>query len=352
MAIRYPKVHVATEEIVHPNDWNNNLGEFVNEINGNLDSDNFNDAIPEAAFKSKSFTEVFYNRSNTTNVVLNTGTLAWQDRDSNSNLMPVVTFDAETDGLILVEGNARVQWRGNGIPNGDSILSADGDDPRYETLFDDYLLIQYPFAHTGGSTATQTGFWEWGGGIADGDLPSGGWVGCIRDEGVNSWDNRYRGTSLKKGNFPAGRWINRPIDFYGIKFRLLVNGEAVSETGWLYNGNYRNGTFLCGAAPVSAGRNRVVMEARIATLHDLKPHPAGVGSKHRQDSSGDIKYIRGKFVSTTNTSTVSAETPLPGLSALETGSISIGKNGETLRFKEGIDVFVADRNMTVTFRKR
>tara|TARA_R110000824_G_scaffold17134_1_gene69971 strand:+ start:2749 stop:3822 length:1074 start_codon:yes stop_codon:yes gene_type:complete len=357
MALRFPVVNVEGNEIIHPDDWNNNLGEFVNEINGNLDSDNFDESVPEAAFKAGAFTEVFYSRygdSAADFVSISPGSVAWHDRDEGGDLMPSITFDAETDGLIVVEANARVSWSGNGIPDGDSrigstrVWSSAGvtASTGYDTLYDDYLKIRTPVAWG----TTDTGFYNWDGGTGDGDLPSGGWVGAIRHEGPNAWDTYYPDSgSLRKGDFPAGRWIDKPIDFYGVRFRLVVNGEAVSESGWLHNGNYKNATFLCGAVPVTAGRNKVTLEVRGASLHDLKPHPRGVGSKHRMEPGGVVSYVSGKFVSKVRSTSIAAESPLPGRS---TDYHELISNVDKMTWKKGITAAIAARNMTITFRKR
>ena len=60
MAFRYKQVRVQDGDIIDPEDWNANQREYVGEFNGNLDRDNF----PEAVFKPKhiqynAFNEVY-----------------------------------------------------------------------------------------------------------------------------------------------------------------------------------------------------------------------------------------------------------------------------------------------------
>ena len=60
MSLRFPTVRPETEEIVEPDDLNQNLKQFVDEINGNLTHENLsNFDIPAARFANETFSEVF-----------------------------------------------------------------------------------------------------------------------------------------------------------------------------------------------------------------------------------------------------------------------------------------------------
>ena len=59
MAIRFPKVYPEEKEIIAPDDWNRNLAEYVDELNGRIDADNLRStsAITKSIVKQNAFQE-------------------------------------------------------------------------------------------------------------------------------------------------------------------------------------------------------------------------------------------------------------------------------------------------------
>ena len=59
MAIKFPVIRPEVGEIVHPDDFNLNVGQFSSEINGNLDSDNLKEPLNNKQFEKRAFRSVF-----------------------------------------------------------------------------------------------------------------------------------------------------------------------------------------------------------------------------------------------------------------------------------------------------
>ena len=181
-----------------------------------------------------------------------------------------------------------------------------------------------------------------GGSTPRGDLPPGGWLGLVPTDGRAFTDSLNAldavGGTRKVQDYPIGDWAtNKEIyDRYGVKFHVQVNGVEISETGWLYNGAYFNGVYLCGAIPVTAGKNIIKSEVKAASLYDLESHPAGLGAV--------IDKSKGKFTPKKNKSSRSAESPLPKL--------LIGDPIQGVTPTTGIECQVTARNLIVQYRKR
>ena len=320
MAIRFPVRRPATNEVIHPDDLNKNIGEFVDELNGHIDGDNFASVLSSSLFKDDSFTKNYSDsyHGSKTEYKCSDKTIGWTSKDggdgtSNSiQVMPSVEFIAPSDGWVIIDFNATFRWIGSGMTDLDGIT------------------IKVP------STWPSTG-------KPRGDLPPGGWIGVAPDivllvDGVPEDDIA---TGLPSGNYqeyPAGDWAtNKQIyDRYGVKFHVEVNGVEISETGWLYNGAYFNGVYLCGAMPVTAGKNIIKSEVKAAALYDLKSHPAGIGAIFDKSS--------GKYTPKKKESSRAAESPLPPLAS---GDLYQGIKPTT-----GIECRVTARNLIVQYRKR
>ena len=125
MAIRFPVRRPETNEVIHPDDLNKNLSEFVDEINGNIDSDNLETSLNSSRFKANSFTQC-YSKSYTSNsnkYRVSRKTIGWTTEDRNGKKMPIIEFIAPSDGWIIIDFNATFRWKGSGILDGDSELS-------------------------------------------------------------------------------------------------------------------------------------------------------------------------------------------------------------------------------------
>ena len=342
MAIRFPEVYPEEKEIISPDDWNRNLAEFVDEINGRLDSDNLRDrdSIDSLMIKNRAIQRLFTSREtggSATNVLLNNGFVGWQTVGKGGNEMPYVEFEANTDGWLICEANATWAWNGNGLHK-DDVLDSNGDES-FEEEINEFVGRASELLHKAS---------------ANRDRPPGGWMGTSHGVSASSVDpisTTYdRGYSqpvqdhtaapvstsiggsgaftMQHGNFPQGWWEDKAVDYYAIKIRIVVDGEPVSETGWIHVGNYKSGSFICGVAPISAGFHRIELQARAALLADLAPHRKGLDAKFRSVPT------RGKFTSKFATTTSSAPTPMPVIDG-----------------KYGIECRIKDRNLLVSYRK-
>jgi len=343
MATRFPEVYPEEKEIISPDDWNRNLSEFVDEVNGRIDADNLanRESIDSTMVRNRAFQRLFSSTDNSDQFLLNNGFVGWQTLDSGGVSMPSVEFEANTDGWAICEANATWTWQGNGVHREDtldasgSIETADNDNPFVGRTHEDYQRAQ-----------------------ALRSRPPGGWMGTSHGLSTHSTDSLFsydvgfsdnvklHGSAasltspdatpgstaadfiMTHGNFPQGWWEDLAVDYYAFKLRIVVDGEPVSESGWIHVGNYRCGTFLCGVTPISAGFHRIELQARAALLSDLYAHRKGLNAKYRDDPK------RGKFTSKFSTTTSSAPTPMP----VRDGNF-------------GLDCRVRDRNLLVSYRK-
>ncbi len=313
MAIRFPVRRPATNEVIHPDDLNKNIGEFVDELNGHIDGDNFAGVIASESFKDDSFTNNYSDFDGGLEYICSSGTVGWTNTDKYEHLMPSVEFIAPSDGWVIIDFNATFRWIGSGMS------SLEG------------ITVELP------SVYPPTG-------KPRGDLPPGGWIGVLPYGAIDLGDEVI--PSEGSGNFqqrPAGDWAtNKQIyDRFGVKFHVQVNGVEIAETGWLYNGAYFNGVYLCGAMPVTAGKNIIKSEVKAAALYDLESHPAGLGALFGSSGSN---LSSGKYTPKKEKSSRAAESPLPPL--------RVGVEIQGINPTTGIECRVAARNLIVQYRKR
>ena len=320
MAIRFPVRRPETNEVIHPDDLNKNLSEFVDEINGNIDSDNLETSLNSSRFKANSFTQC-YSKSYTSNsnkYRVSRKTIGWTTEDRNGKKMPIIEFIAPSDGWIIIDFNATFRWKGSGILDGDSELSK--------------------IISTGSSLCPTSVF--------NNLLPPGGWLSAVPIS--TGW---FASTPI----FPVGEPIQRKPpgswatdirirDRFGVQFHVEVNGVEITESGWMYNGAYCNGVYLCGAIPVTAGKNIIKSEVRGASLHALRSSKSGIGAK-------DDKGVRGKFTAAYSVVSSQTETNLPKYVELEWGPAVTKKGYDQLRTR-GIKCHVLSRNLIVQYRAR
>lgn len=325
MAIRFPVRRPETNEVIHPDDLNKNLSEFVDEINGNIDSDNIYLSLEADSFKANSFTEC-YSKSYTSNsdkYRVSRKTIGWTAEDRNGKKMPIIEFIAPSDGWIIIDFNATFRWKGTGILSSDSYLSKIASHHHY---------TEY------GLTSDMNGV-----------LPPGGWC-SIQPFGVGFHDTyEIAGPAfIKAFNDSPGLWMQREYirDRFGVRFHVEVNGVEISESGWMYNGSYCNGVYLCGSIPVTAGKNIIKSEVRGASLHALKPSKNGIGAEHDK--------VAGKYTSKYSVTSSETETLLPSFSTKDTFATD-GRNSTKVTTQlrtRGIKCHVLSRNLIVQYRAR
>ena len=347
MAIKFPKVRPENGEIIHPDDLLDNVGEFVNELNGSVDSDNFKDKSLVKHYSDNAFTEVY---SFAQGVATLSGsfhfecphtTTAYVKHDYKNTKLAGVEFNAETDGWAIIDFNGTFLWTGNGVT----------DEKMFEDLFLFYLLDE---SDGGGDGHLHAG----AGNVGRTDMPAGGWMGFCGEKvdglrNPNKWASYNKlledpsGTDmspLKVGNFPLGQWCDVPIDFYAVQFRIVLNGTVVSESGPLFNGNWRNSVYLCGAAPVVAGQNNVDVEVRAYTAVELKTSRVGIGAR-------DGEERRGKLFSYQERSSEVHPGTLPEYKE-DSLDISDHVHKDGTKIPTGIKCDIADRLLVVQYRKR
>ena len=282
MAWRFPAVLPVDGDILHPSHWNENIDVYSSEINGFIDRDNLKkNSITAGTVNRNTFIKVFSHMFEDTKGAMgnprndfdiNMRTSAWQSTDtSNDNdAMPFIEMDADVDGWVECDFHASYQWRSPEDPTGGSQAWF-----RHE---ENEIAI---FGYKGGTFQQYHEIGE----VIPGE---GGRLGAnapvVVQENWNetieeAWDGKepqplWYGTGLTGQVFSndpavpiAGKFLSdgvceTPNDVDCVAFRLLVDGNTVSESGWMSIGMYRNGIHLTGAAPISAGRHRIETQVR------------------------------------------------------------------------------------------
>lgn len=344
MAVKFPTRRPETSEIAHPDDLNLNFKEFVDEINGNLDSDNLKDqdssGIDKDCFSVGSFTECFQDGNDFLNFKCSHNTTGFLSTDDNGNSLPSIEFHAESDGWIIVDFSVSHQWRGNGF------TSLDEAKKYMEVVFGHFQ----PFGISSKGDADIRG---------NPSHPPGGWLAVsgsnkhALDDDLFISDIFAKGTITARSgprfthrHFPQGRWIAKPIDRYAVQYKVEVNGNDIAETGWLFNGNKHQGTYLCGCIPVVAGKNRVVTSVRAVSHFELNASPRGIG--HADDSGH-----KGEYVPRQTVVTMDGLSPLPIVRSVRGPFADVPSAGAAQRttIDIGIECLVNSSNLVVQYRK-
>tara|TARA_R110002020_G_scaffold430453_1_gene640132 strand:- start:3094 stop:3843 length:750 start_codon:yes stop_codon:yes gene_type:complete len=199
-AWKYPQEWFKDGDIIEPSDWRLNHQEYLGEVNGQLDNDNFykklftvkqfrqgtfNTFYKHIGFNKPSAPEPYYKFNHTLG--------GWMSRDTNGEKLPSVTINATEDGVITVDTNVIQNWMSQGV----------------EAPGGGFHIIPYSY-----------------------------W----RPRGVRS-----QATSA--------------LILCGM-YRVTCNGLSVCETGPIGNEYVVQPIYLCGSIPVSAGQNKVQLEAR------------------------------------------------------------------------------------------
>ena len=375
MSYRFSKGRPGENEIIEPDDLNQNFKEFVDEINGSLTRENLqlddDETLKISQFKNKTFCEVFQSSKYATKPWESGGaafepsknTTGYISVDKHGEEMPNIEFLAERDGWIIYDFNASHLWQGTGLLSADEALRM--------------LLVKrhWPVAHYARLAMHKS------------ELPVGGWVGitCKNDEemgipqdgnidiyglediidgdehvlgdAVYDLDFGTKSTGLRHRDFPQGKYLIQSTDRYGIRYRVTLNGSEISETGWLFNGKDRNGVYLCGVIPVRAGRNVIKTEVSAANVENIWGVSQGIRSEVANgDGEPDGKkgrYFPKSFVSSENSlSTLPRRRTITiskGDADLQHGMKKLKQNPYEINL--GISCRVGAANLVLQYRK-
>ena len=345
MSLKFPNVRPETKEIVEPDDLNQNLKPFVDEINGNLTHENLADFdLQTDMFEDNSFTNVFQSSfvSEGEFDVLTNGyqcsktSSGFTRVDKAGKKMPSIDFIADRDGYIIVDFFCSFLWRGSGL-----LDEAEVD--RYGKI-----MPHWPVSHSEITWAT--------------DQPSGGWIGATNG-GVPSGERPtlafndpllvykfgspgdattagFSYSEFKTQDFPQGRWVIESNDRFGIKLRVLSNGHEICESGWVRNGTDRNSVFLTGVIPVRAGVNEIRAEVAVAMIVNSIGTFTGIRAKDNEGKKGE--YFPKSFHSARD-----VLFPLPENKTIDYEV----PNSKPLKVELGIDCSVTAANLVVQYRK-
>jgi hypothetical protein len=354
---RFPKSKPDKGEILNPDDFNSNFKEFTDEINGNLSRENLSledgERLKSHQFKKNTFCEVFQSHIFATSdwedggaaLIPSTNTTGYVSEGKEGNMMPSVEFTAERDGWVIIDFNASHVWNGTG-------LLSKGEAERK-------LIIKrhYPYEHFD-RLAMHRSY-----------LPCGGWIGITcRDSEINGikesdeinlfdvYKDDLKGMVAR--GFPQGKYVLQPVDRYGIKYRITLNGSEVCETGWQYNGKDRNGCYTCGVIPIRAGRNIIKSEVAVANVENLWGTTQGIRAE--SPSTGTSGNRKGKFFPKTFISSENNLSTLPepttvtfkaGDAVDEEFNEHLELTGEEYTLRLGIECWVGAANLVVQYRK-
>ena len=354
MGYRFPKIRPSNGEIVEPDDLNENFKQFTDELNGNLSRENLkiNDSsqkLKPHQFKNETFCEVFESSifatadwaSGRAALIPSRNTTGYTSVGTEGKEMPSVEFVAERDGWVIIDFNASHMWKGTGL------LSLSEAERK--------LLIKrhWPVQHYDRLA------------MHNSSLPVGGWIGLTCRDGesrgleaskiithMDSGDD----VSLYYRDFPQGKYILQPVDRFGIKYRVTLNGSEICETGWQYNGKDRNGCYTCGVIPVRAGRNIIKSEVAVANVENLWGTSQGVRAEAGDSGAKKGKYFPKTFVSSEDTLSVlpelKQETFTVDDATAEYFDEDMQSSGETTyTIILGIECWIGAANLVVQYRK-
>ncbi len=295
MAWKFEIDCVRDGDVIEPSEIRKNVNEFFGEINGFLDADNIAaTCITKDVIKRNALTQVlihqqsaawvwvfdhkksgwvsstkgkFYNEAigeiaiglpglanpsgyDSSKIYVeeleSDGAIYQEDQD-----LPVIEFDADNEGLLIVEFTGNVQWlpqKSNGLNRVSMYRSSHLwlGTAEYFSFFDD-------LAYSSGGTASFDAF----------DL---GWYtehatfhGKIEDDYKTSDGSK----PLHPGQY--GYFRNMETDLKSFQgfilcsmWRVTVNGMSVAETGPIGNEYSAHPIYLCGAIPVEGSKNNII----------------------------------------------------------------------------------------------
>ena len=250
MAWKYRQEYHEQGDAIIPDDWLENQNEFVSEINGYLDRDNF---------RSNGFSR-------------NNGF----DSSSNQNAMPLVS--ANTFNKVYADAYSTTNDPTGNTYGMIKMLDLGGDkesvgwstkgtgQPTAYAAFDTLPALDLNLSDGGLLIIEFSGHFKWFG-VEEENL--GLWSGVANP----SWGNGAEGHLWDvycPDDDPDDRTGPRRM-FACIKFRVVCDGGIVAESGWFANHVQRNSVYLVGAAPVTAGRPSVEVQYKLAYIDNRVP---------------------------------------------------------------------------------
>ena len=300
MAWRFPSVLPVSGDVLHPGHWNSNIDVYSSELNGFLDRDNLEPEVVEKGMvQNNAFVKVFSSTfaddagaraEPADDFDINMKTTAWHDKDISPTPddMPFVEFTADTDGWVHCDFHASYQWTSPSDPNGGS-----------QAWFR-YNESNAVFWKSSASKVTPIRIEAIPGGLSylTPDAVKDDWKKTV----VEPWDINaayvvWHAVHEDLGFLPAadglqiaGKYFNggfaqEPADKDSVAFRVLVDGVTVAETGWMSIGLYRNGVYLTGVAPVSAGQHTIRTQVRSARVSKMEATSGGLAG------AGDLTLV-------------------------------------------------------------
>ena len=298
MAWRFPSVLPVSGDVLHPGHWNSNIDVYSSELNGFLDRDNLEpEVVKKGMVRSNSFVKVFSSTfaddasaraAPADDFDINMKTTAWHDKDTSPTPddMPFVEFTADTDGWVQCDFHASYQWTSPSDPNGGSqawFRYNEGNAVFYSSTVGvvPVLIDDIPGGLAG--TTPESVKDDWKARVVDEWSPNGAnpvWRGA--EGGI--FTSAGLGIQISGKNFNGG-FAQEPADKDSVAFRVLVDGVTVAETGWMSIGLYRNGAYLTGVAPVSAGQHTIRTQVRSARVSKMEATSGGLAG------AGDLTLV-------------------------------------------------------------
>jgi hypothetical protein len=128
VAWKFRQEYFEDGDIIEPSDWRINQEEFTSELNGMLDSDNlYQKTFDREFFPTGTFNSLYADVATLDAVWQHAkGTLfehtqsGWLHENEDGVKLPSVTFNAEEDGLIIVDSTFSAYWPGSDYSSGDN----------------------------------------------------------------------------------------------------------------------------------------------------------------------------------------------------------------------------------------
>ena len=278
MSWKFEKDCVRDGDIVEPTEFRKNINEFVGELNGYLDSDNVakglitkdlikRNALPHVLFPKKSpallyifdhqqsgwidRTKVrFTNEAIEYKPIVCEALVAAPIYDEKvtyvspfyqeEQRLPTIEFDADEDGLVMVEFTGSVQWMPQ-VTDGQYTLTKYRNSSTRIMSNELYAVVETIVTGVWLSESTyqaHTTQWQTPSTYHDGALLFPGAFGY--------WKNMETDTKSHQAFILCSMW------------RITVNGMAVAETGPIGNDYSAHPINLVGAIPIEGGKNNII----------------------------------------------------------------------------------------------
>ena len=136
MAYKHRQVKPVTGDIISPEDLNINNREYISEVNGMLDRDNFDESVfSDREIKHNAFNKFYsfrakmaFKEDTNADFVLSGRRTSWETQDSSDVFLSKVEFEAESDGVLIIEWHG--QWVFEQAPTASDTSGPAEDDPQ------------------------------------------------------------------------------------------------------------------------------------------------------------------------------------------------------------------------------